>query len=130
MTDEERSNPAIIDSIRLLRIAVSSGTQPGDVERFLAQFDQVLVLMRQLASMSLWQRIKMITGIGKLPGQDGLKQAERRLTRLQPPKDRSPAAGGEGRAQKLRELEHKVESLLREIHNLRREIQPDKQRSP
>jgi beta-lactamase regulating signal transducer with metallopeptidase domain len=53
-----------------------------------------------------------------------LKQAERRLTRLQPPKDRPPAAGGEVQARKLRELESKVESLLKEIHNLRRETRP------
>ncbi|HEY7157556.1 MAG TPA: M56 family metallopeptidase [Gemmataceae bacterium] len=58
-----------------------------------------------------------------------LKQAERRLTRLQPPKPPSPASGDEAQARKLRELERKVESLLKEIHNLRREPRPDKQRA-
>ena len=78
MTDEERSNPGIIDSSRRSRIARSSGTQPNDVEQFLAQFDQVRVLMRQMASMSLWQRLKMITGFGKLPGQDGGVQGSKK----------------------------------------------------
>jgi signal recognition particle subunit SRP54 len=71
MTNEERRNPDIIDRSRRSRIAASSGTHPHDVERFLAQFDQVRGLMRQMASMTLWQRIKMITGFGKLPGPDG-----------------------------------------------------------
>jgi signal recognition particle subunit SRP54 len=70
MTAEERSNPDIIDSSRRSRIATSSGTQPSDVEEFLAQFGQVRALMRQMASMSLWQRIKMILGFGKLPRPD------------------------------------------------------------
>jgi signal recognition particle GTPase len=70
MTDEERSNPDIIDSSRRSRIAASSCTQPNDVEQFLAQFDQVRALMRQMASMSLWQRVKMMGGFEKLPGQD------------------------------------------------------------
>src|SRR5262249_26468903 len=71
MTDEERRNPDLIDSRRRSRIATSSRTQPTEVERLLAQFDQVRALMRQMASMSVWQRIKMVTGFGKLPGQDG-----------------------------------------------------------
>jgi signal recognition particle subunit SRP54 len=67
MTDEEKSNPDIIDSSRRSRIASDSGTGPGDVDQFLEQFHQVRALMRQMASLSLWQRLKMITGLGKLP---------------------------------------------------------------
>jgi signal recognition particle subunit SRP54 len=69
MTDEERSDPDIIDSTRRSRIAASSGTHPSDVEQFLHQFGQVRALMRQMANMSFWQRLKLITGFGKLPGQ-------------------------------------------------------------
>jgi signal recognition particle subunit SRP54 len=47
MTDEERSNPDLITSNRLSRIAASSGTQPHDVEQFLTQFHQVRALMRR-----------------------------------------------------------------------------------
>jgi signal recognition particle subunit SRP54 len=72
MTEEERRNPDIIDSNRLHRIAVGSGTQPHEVEEFLAQFAQLRTLMRQMAQMSIWQRIKMATRFGKpLPPQAG-----------------------------------------------------------
>jgi signal recognition particle subunit SRP54 len=70
MTDEERSNPDLIDSSQRKRIASSSGTQPQEVEKLLAQFHQVRALMRQVASMNLWQRIKLVLGFAKSPGQE------------------------------------------------------------
>lgn len=74
MTEDERRNPDIIDSNRLHRIAVDSGTEPHEIEQFLAQFAQVRTLMRQMAQMSIWERIKMVTGFGKpLPPQSGEK---------------------------------------------------------
>jgi signal recognition particle subunit SRP54 len=69
MTDEERSNPDLIDSSRRIRIATNSGTDPQKVEEFLAQFHQVRAVMRQLGSMTLWQRIKLILGFGRKMGQ-------------------------------------------------------------
>ena len=71
MTDEERSNPDLITSSCLSRIASSSRTHPQDVEKFLAQFQHVRALMRQLAGMSIWQRLKMVMGFGKFPGPEG-----------------------------------------------------------
>ena len=71
MTDEERSNPDLIDSRRRSRIATSSSTHPQEVEQFLAQFHQVRALMRHTASMSLWERIKLVLGFGTFPGQEG-----------------------------------------------------------
>jgi signal recognition particle subunit SRP54 len=71
MTDEERSNPDLIDGDRRRRIAANSGTHPQEVEIFLAQFHEVRALMRRMASMSLWQRIKLVLGFGKLPEQEG-----------------------------------------------------------
>lgn len=71
MTDEERSNPDLITSSCLSRIAANSGTHPQDVETFLAQFHQVRALMRQMAGMRFWQRLKMAFGFGKFPGQEG-----------------------------------------------------------
>jgi signal recognition particle GTPase len=70
MTDEERSNPDLIDSSRRTRIASSSGTHPQEVEKLLAQFHQLRALMRQMASMSLWQRIKLVLGFTKSPGKE------------------------------------------------------------
>lgn len=65
MTKEERRNPDIIDINRRRRIADGSGTEPHEIKQFLAQFDTVRVLMRQMAKMSMWERVKMVTGMGK-----------------------------------------------------------------
>jgi signal recognition particle subunit SRP54 len=71
MTDEERTHPEMIDESRRARIAAGSGTQPSDVEEFLAQFDQVRTLMREMAGMNLWRRLKLVVGIGKRRGFGG-----------------------------------------------------------
>jgi signal recognition particle subunit SRP54 len=77
MTKEERRNPDIIDIPRRRRIAAGSGTEPHDIKQFLNHFDQVRTLMRQMANMSIWERIKMVTGLGKagafMPGSKMLK---------------------------------------------------------
>ena len=77
MTKKERSDPDIIDQSRRRRIAGGSGTEPSDVKQFLQQFDQVRALMKQMANMSIWQRMKMVTGLGKQglfqPGSPGIK---------------------------------------------------------
>ena len=66
MTKEERRNPDIIDISRRRRIAAGSGTEPHEIKQFLSQFDQVRTLMRQMAKMSIWERVKMVTGLGKM----------------------------------------------------------------
>ena len=77
MTKEERRNPDIIDISRRRRIAAGSGTEPHEIKQFLGQFEQVRTLMRQMAKMSIWQRVKMVTGLGKAgafqPGAKMLK---------------------------------------------------------
>jgi signal recognition particle subunit SRP54 len=77
MTKEEKKNPDIIDMSRRRRIATGSGTQPHEVKQFLQQFDQVRTLMREMSKMSMWQRLKMVTGLGKMgafqPGGPQLK---------------------------------------------------------
>jgi signal recognition particle subunit SRP54 len=65
MTKEERRNPDVIDINRRRRIAAGSGTEPHEVKQFLGQFDQVRVIMRQMANMSIMDRLKMMTGLGK-----------------------------------------------------------------
>ena len=65
MTKAERRDPDIIDLSRRRRIADGSGTQPHEIKQFLSQFDQMRTIMRQMANMSMWQRIKMVTGMGK-----------------------------------------------------------------
>jgi signal recognition particle subunit SRP54 len=66
MTKEERRNPEVIDINRRRRIAAGSGTEPHEIKQFIAQFEQVRTLMRQMAKMSIWERIKMVTGLGKM----------------------------------------------------------------
>jgi signal recognition particle subunit SRP54 len=77
MTKEERNNPDIIDQSRRRRIAAGAGCEPHEIKQFLGQFQQVRTLMRQMASMSLWERMKTVTGLGKmgafLPGSNMLK---------------------------------------------------------
>jgi signal recognition particle subunit SRP54 len=77
MTKAERSNPDVIDQSRRRRIAAGAGCEPHEVKQFLGQFDQVRTLMRQMASMSLWERMKTVTGLGKMgafmPGSNMLK---------------------------------------------------------
>jgi signal recognition particle subunit SRP54 len=76
MTKKERNDPDIIDAGRRRRIATGSGVQPHEVSQFLKQFDTVRALMKQMMSMSVWQRIKMVTGLSKMgafdPGKEGM----------------------------------------------------------
>lgn len=66
MTPEERANPDIIDEARRIRIAAGAGVQPHEVSEFLQQFQQVRALMKDMMNMSVWQRIKMVTGLTKM----------------------------------------------------------------
>lgn len=59
-----------------------------------------------------------------------LKQAERRLARLQRPGEKIDGRGRTQQEKRLRELEQKVEDLLKEIHKMRKEMQPEKPRNP
>jgi signal recognition particle subunit SRP54 len=65
MTKEERRNPDVIDINRRRRIAAGSGTEPHEIKQFLTQFVQVREIMRKMAQMSIWERIKMVTGMSK-----------------------------------------------------------------
>jgi signal recognition particle subunit SRP54 len=65
MTKAERRDPDIIDMSRRRRIAEGSGTQPHEIKQFLSQFEQMRTIMRQMANMSMWQRLKMVMGMGK-----------------------------------------------------------------
>lgn len=65
MTKKEKADPDTIDQPRRRRIAAGAGVEPHEVNQFLKQFDQVRVLMKQMSQMSLWQRMKMVTGLGK-----------------------------------------------------------------
>jgi signal recognition particle subunit SRP54 len=77
MTAKERKNPDIVDQSRRRRIAAGAGVEPHEIKQFLAQFNQVRTLMRQMARMSIWERVKMVGSLGKMgafmPGSNMLK---------------------------------------------------------
>ena len=66
MTDEERDDPDSISPARYREIALASSCEPDDLRQFLLQFKQVQKLMQQMASMSMWQKLKLIAGFGKV----------------------------------------------------------------
>jgi signal recognition particle subunit SRP54 len=57
MTKQEKNDPDMIDTPRRRRIAKGAGVEPQEVNQFLKQFDQVRGLMKQMATMSTWQRL-------------------------------------------------------------------------
>jgi signal recognition particle subunit SRP54 len=77
MNKKEKANPDIIDNSRRRRIAAGAGVEPHEVKQFLQQFDQVRAMMKQIAGMSMLQRLKMMSGLGKMgafmPGGPGIK---------------------------------------------------------
>lgn len=66
MTKEEKRNPDIIDQRRRQRIATGSGTEPHEIKKFLDQFNQVRSLMRKMAQMSMWERLKTMSSLTKM----------------------------------------------------------------
>ena len=66
MTKKEKADPDMIDNSRRRRIAAGAGVQPHEVKQFLGQFNQVRQLMKQMSEMSMFQRLKMVTGLGKM----------------------------------------------------------------
>ncbi len=80
MTKKERLNPDMIDISRRRRIAAGSGNEPHEVKKFLDQFDQVRAMMKKMAEMTIWQKIKMVTGMGQagafLPGNENMLKSK------------------------------------------------------
>ncbi len=78
MTKAERKDPDVIDLSRRRRIAIGAGVEAHEIKQFLTQFEQVRTLMRQMAKMSIWDRMKMITGLGRqgafMPGSNVLQK--------------------------------------------------------
>jgi signal recognition particle subunit SRP54 len=93
MTKEERRNPDIIDISRRRRIAAGSGTEPHEIKQFLNQFETLRTLMRQMAKMSIFERLKMVTGLGKMgafqPGSNLLKKTKVGTGHRKSPKERA-----------------------------------------
>jgi signal recognition particle subunit SRP54 len=80
MTPEERARPEIIDASRRRRIAAGFGGEPHEVNKLIKQFEQMRGVFKQMASMTMLDRMKKLVGLGRsgaLTGDAPLRQKER-----------------------------------------------------
>jgi signal recognition particle subunit SRP54 len=68
MTREELDDPKVIKSSRMRRVALGSGTQPGDVKELLKQYEQMKKMLKAFGKSRRGRR-------GALPGIPGLPGA-------------------------------------------------------
>jgi signal recognition particle subunit SRP54 len=69
MTPLERRRPELIKASRKRRIAAGAGVQVQDVNRMLAQFEQMQAMMKKMKGGGL---MKMMRRMGGLPGMPGM----------------------------------------------------------
>ncbi|MEW4569478.1 signal recognition particle protein [Tautonia sp. JC769] len=65
MTPEERRDPDRIDISRRRRIAAGAGCEPQDVSGLVKQFDAMAAMVKQMSQMSMLDRVKTLSGLGK-----------------------------------------------------------------
>ena len=65
MTPEERADPDLIDISRRRRIAAGAGVEPSDISGLVKQFDAMAAMVKQMASMTMLDKIRALTGLGK-----------------------------------------------------------------
>jgi signal recognition particle subunit SRP54 len=66
MTPAERKDPALIDISRRRRIAAGSGVDPADVSGLVKQFDTMAGVIKQMAQMSMMDKVRTLTGLGRV----------------------------------------------------------------
>jgi len=85
MTHQERNNPDIIESSRRRRIAKGSGVEVQDVSGMIKSFEQAAGMMKQMAGLSVRDRMKFAQQMGQAGMMGGtprfkVKQRSKRLT--------------------------------------------------
>ena len=65
MTRAERNDPHVIDISRRRRIAAGAGVDPSDVSGLVKQFDAMAAFVKQMSQMSMLDKIRAMTGLGK-----------------------------------------------------------------
>lgn len=114
MTAAERENPAVIDISRRRRIAVGAGVDPSDVSGLVKQFDAMAAFVKQMASMTMLDKIRALAGLGRAgafnPG-----------ARLVAPKQGTGKRLSPKEREKLRKLREKEERKQRREAKARRE---------
>ena len=66
MTPAERSDPSLIDISRRRRIAAGSGVDPSDISQLVKQFDAMAAVIKQMAQMSMVDKFRTLTGLGRV----------------------------------------------------------------
>ncbi|WZO97731.1 signal recognition particle protein [Isosphaeraceae bacterium EP7] len=64
MTPDERAFPAKIDIGRRRRIAAGAGVDPSDISGLVKQFDAMASVVKQMAQMSMLDKIRALSGMG------------------------------------------------------------------
>ncbi|MEY3951821.1 MAG: hypothetical protein RL320_623 [Pseudomonadota bacterium] len=72
MTPAERRNPLLIKASRKRRIAAGAGVQVQEVNRLLAQFEQMQDMMKKMQKGGLAKMMKALGGMKGLPGMGGI----------------------------------------------------------
>ena len=63
MTRQERQNPKILNGSRRSRIAMGSGTQVSDINRFMKEFEQMKKMMSMFTNGKGMDRLKGMMGL-------------------------------------------------------------------
>jgi signal recognition particle subunit SRP54 len=87
MTPTERENPDIIGISRRRRIADGSGVDPAEVNRLLKDFGSMASMMKNMAGMSKFQQMRMMSQMG----ESGLFNPNAQLQMQKQRSDRGPA---------------------------------------
>jgi len=74
MTPAERGDPRVIDISRRRRIAAGSGVDPADVSGLVKQFDAMAAVVKQMAQMSMLDKIRTLTGLGRVAASNPAAQ--------------------------------------------------------
>jgi len=73
MTTLERTKPELIKASRKRRIAVGAGVQVQEVNRMLAQFEQMQAMMKQMKKGGMAKMMRAMGGAKALAGMKGMK---------------------------------------------------------
>ena len=102
MTAAERRNPSkIIDQSRRRRIAAGAGVEPHEVNDLVKQFDAMADIMKKLAGMSMWDRMKAMQQMGS----SGMLDPGARLAKQKQGTGKRLTSQEKARLRKLRERE-------------------------
>ena len=71
MAPPEKHNPEGITPEARARISSASGTDPDKVDRLVSHFLYVRRQVLRLQGLRFWQRLKLLTGRGRLPLESG-----------------------------------------------------------